>query len=49
MTCKPCEERRRALFDAFMAGKMAEALGHAAKGAAELVGLKGKENGSGKP
>lgn len=46
MTCKPCEERRRALFDAWMAGKIAEAAGHVVKGAAEMVGLKGKEHGN---
>lgn len=43
MTCKACEERRQKVLDAILEGKIAAAAGHALKGAAEMVGLKPKE------
>lgn len=46
--CQSCNERRRKLLDAYLEGKMAEALGHAVVGAAEIVGLKEKEKSDGR-
>lgn len=43
MTCKACEERRQQMLDALLEGKIAAAAGHAVKGAAEMAGLKAKE------
>lgn len=43
MTCEPCEQRRRALFDAWQQQQIAEAVKQAALGAAELVGIKKKD------
>lgn len=40
MGCKECEERRRKLREAILRGKIAEAAGHALKGAAEMVGAR---------
>ncbi len=40
--CKECAERREALIDAVLEGRIAAATGHAIKGAAEMVGLKPK-------
>lgn len=42
MSCPACEARRRMLRDALMQAKLKESLGHAVKGAAEIVGLKPK-------
>ena len=49
MACKECEERREALIDAVLEGRIAAAAGHAVKGAAELIGLKRKTGKSKKP
>jgi predicted methyltransferase MtxX (methanogen marker protein 4) len=43
MTCEACNERRKQMLDALLEGKIAAAVGHAVKGAAEMVGLNGKE------
>lgn len=40
--CTDCEARRRLIRDALFKAKVGEALGHAAKGVAEAVGLKPK-------
>lgn len=40
--CKECAERREALIDAVLEGRIAAAAGHAIKGAAEIVGIKPK-------
>lgn len=48
MTCKSCQERRRAIMDAYLDGKIAEALKQAALGAAEIVGLKKKDDDNAK-
>ena len=45
MTCESCEDRRRRLLDALMQAKIAEALKQAALGAAEMAGLKDKDDG----
>ena len=37
MTCTPCEERRRKMLDAYLEGKIAEALKQAAIGVVEVV------------
>ncbi|WIY54155.1 hypothetical protein O9Z70_06435 [Devosia sp. YIM 151766] len=42
MTCKECQERREAVVDAVLEGRIAAAAGHLVKGAAEMVGLKPK-------
>lgn len=42
MSCKDCEARRAMLRDAVLQSKIKEALGHAVKGVAEIVGLKPK-------
>jgi len=43
MTCEACNERRQAMLDALFEGRLLAAAGHAAKGAAEMVGLKAQE------
>jgi hypothetical protein len=40
--CKECAERREALIDAVLEGRIAAAAGHALKGAAEMAGIKPK-------
>lgn len=40
--CTDCEARRKLARDAWVNGKIGEAAGHVAKGAAEMVGLKPK-------
>lgn len=40
--CKDCEARRQMMRDALVNAKIQEALGHAVKGVAEVVGLKPK-------
>lgn len=40
--CADCEARRKMARDALMSAKLGEALGHVAKGAAEIVGIKEK-------
>lgn len=40
--CADCEARRKMARDALMSAKFGEALGHVAKGAAEIVGIKKK-------
>lgn len=40
--CADCEARRKMARDALMSAKLGEALGHVAKGAAEIVGVKEK-------
>lgn len=40
--CKDCAARRQMLRDALVNAKIQEALGHAVKGVAEVVGLKPK-------
>lgn len=40
--CPECEARRKLARDAFLNAKIKEAVGHVAKGAAEVVGLKRK-------
>ena len=40
--CADCEARRKMARDALMSAKLGEALGHAVKGAAEMVGVKEK-------
>lgn len=42
MTCEDCAARTRLLQDALFRAAVGEAMAHAAKGAAELVGLKEK-------
>lgn len=42
MSCPACEARRRMLRDALMQAKLKESLGHAVKGAAEIIGVKPK-------
>ena len=42
MSCKECVERREAVVDAVLEGRLAAAAGHLVKGAAEMVGLKAK-------
>lgn len=42
MSCKACTERREAVIDAALEGRIAAAAGHLVKGAAEMVGLKPK-------
>lgn len=37
MTCPKCQERRKAVRDAWIAGRIAEAVREAAKGAVEVV------------
>jgi len=37
MNCTPCEERRRKMLDAIIAGKIAEALKQAAIGVVEIA------------
>ncbi len=43
--CADCEARRKLARDAWVKGKIGEAAGHVAKGAAEMVGLKPKTGG----
>lgn len=43
--CTDCEARRKLARDAWVKGKIGEAVGHMAKGAAEMVGLKSKAGG----
>lgn len=43
--CKDCAARQSLLREAVFKAKMAEALGHAVKGAAEMVGIKPKTGG----
>lgn len=43
--CTDCEDRRKLARDAWVKGKIGEAAGHVAKGAAEMVGLKPKTGG----
>lgn len=43
--CTDCEARRKLARDTWVKGKIGEAVGHMAKGAAELVGLKPKTGG----
>lgn len=40
--CADCEARRKMARDALLSAKFSEALGHVAKGAAEVVGIKEK-------
>lgn len=40
--CADCEARGKLARDAWVKGKIGEAAGHVAKGAAEMVGLKPK-------
>lgn len=40
--CPDCEARRKLAREAFLNAKIGEAVAHAAKGAAEVVGLKKK-------
>lgn len=40
--CPDCAARRQLIRNAFLNAKIAEAIGHVAKGAAEIVGLKEK-------
>lgn len=47
MTCESCAERRRAVYDAWINGQIAEAVKQAALGAGEIVGLVKKEKGDG--
>lgn len=42
MTCQKCAERRQAVRDAWIAGRIAEAVKEAAKGAVDLVKGVGK-------
>lgn len=42
MHCKDCAARRKMARDALFKAKLAEALGHVVKGAAEIVGVKPK-------
>lgn len=48
MTCIPCQERRKAIMDAWLEGKIAEAVRQAALVAAEMVGVKRKGDEDGK-
>lgn len=43
--CTDCEARRKLVRDAWVNGKIGEAAGHMAKGAAEMAGLKPKTGG----
>lgn len=43
MTCIPCQERRKAIMDAWLEGKIAEAVRETAKGVRDIV--KGKKDG----
>lgn len=43
--CADCEVRRKLARDAWLQARVGEALGHVAKGAAEMVGLKPKTGG----
>lgn len=43
--CTDCEARRKLARDAWVKGKIGEAAGHMAKGAAEMVSLKSKTGG----
>lgn len=45
--CTDCEARRKLARDAWVKGKIGEAAGHIAKGAAEMVGMKTKTGSSG--
>lgn len=45
--CPDCEARRKLARDAWVKGKIGEAAGHIAKGAAEMVGMKTKTGSSG--
>lgn len=40
--CADCEARRKMAREALLSAKLGEALGHAVKGAAEMVGVKEK-------
>jgi hypothetical protein len=42
MACKECRERREAMIEAALQGRLMAAAGHAVKGAAEMVGVKPK-------
>jgi hypothetical protein len=42
MACKECRERREAMIEAALQGRLMAAAGHAVNGAAEMVGLKPK-------
>lgn len=42
MPCKPCQERRKAIMDAWLEGKIAEAVRETAKGVRDIV--KGKSD-----
>lgn len=43
--CTDCEARRKLARDAWVKGKIGDSLGHAIKGAAEMMGLKSKTGG----
>lgn len=43
--CTPCAERRRKFMDALLHARIADAAKQAALGAAEMVGIKEKEDG----
>jgi len=40
--CADCEARRKMAREALLSAKLGEAMGHVAKGAAEIVGVKEK-------
>ena len=42
MACTECRERREAMIEAALQGRLLAAAGHAVKGAAEFVGVKPK-------
>lgn len=42
MACKECAERREAVIDAVLEGRLLAAAGHVVTGAAEMVGIKPK-------
>jgi hypothetical protein len=47
MNCAACQERRQRVRDAWIAGRIAEAVKQTALGAAEMSGLKPKESRDG--
>lgn len=47
MACEACNERRQRVRDAWVNGRIAEAVKQAAIGAAELTGVKAKERRDG--
>jgi hypothetical protein len=42
MACKECRERREAMIEAALQGRLMAAAGHVVKGAAEMAGLRPK-------